>query len=134
MAIRIDPRKTWEYVLECDRGLSEEQQTYWELRPLTVLEESKLQDMAVTADAESRAVSMNSGRVHLETLRYGLVGCRQFRDQDGTEVPFTSKFNKGLAREIVTDDFLSGLHPDWRRELAIAIEQGATLSEEDRKN
>lgn len=134
MPIAIDPSKPWSYVLQCDRALPEDQRTIWSLRPLTVSQYAKLQDSIAAVDREAGTVRVTSGTQAVEALRLGLAGVERFFGWDGKPVLFASKFSKTLSMEIVTDDFLNRLHPDWRDELARAITEHNQLSEDDRKN
>lgn len=134
MPIAIDPSKPWRYVLQCDLPCDADSRTVWLLRPLTVGQYAKLQDSIAAVDRESGTVRVTSGTQVIEALRLGLAGVERFNDAAGKEVPFTTKFNKTHSLDIVTDDFLNRLHPDWRDELARAITEHNTLSEDDRKN
>ena len=118
MAIAVDPRATFSYVLECDRELPQEQQTTWELRGLTALEEAKIADDLVRQGVADGEVRYSSGSRVLTILRYGLRGVRGFFDASGAEVPFEE--TKGHPRQVA-DAFLDKLQPAWRIELANAI-------------
>lgn len=127
MPIALDPKSTWDYVLECDRG--EERPTVFELKALSVRDEARLEDGHASVDRVANAIRVSTGTTNLEALRAGLVGVRDFFDADGRPVLFdTDKQGR------VSDSFLERLHPDWRQELARAIADRVRLTEADRKN
>jgi hypothetical protein len=127
MAIAVTPKKGFDYILVEDRTLPVEQQTVWELRALTVGEQTDVQDSLRTEKAETGETLWKSGTMVLQTLRAGLRGVRNFMDTDGKAVKFeTDKSGK------VTLEFLDLLLPKWRNELANAIAAGGQLSEKDR--
>lgn len=123
MPIAIDPKKTWTYVLECDRALPASQQTRWKLKALTVAEHARIADGASSFHRETGTIRIAQGTEVLETLRAGLVGCENFIDAAGLLVQFNQ-----------SDEFLSRLRPEWRAELAAAIKDHNTLDADDRKN
>lgn len=132
MAIAIDPTKPFKYVLREDRDA--ERPTTWMLKPLTVGEQSRIQDAVAVYDRATEHVAVRSGTQDLEVLRLGLVGVEEFYDIDGNAVPFDDRMDKRLNRSIVTDAFLSRLRATWRVEIANAITEAAALTETDRKN
>lgn len=123
MPIALNPRQEFEYVLECDRQLPVEQQTVFVLRGLTVSEQADLEDrLAVLRGGD---IAMQSGTQKVTILRLGLVGWRNFRTADETEVLFEAV--KGHPRHV-TDGCLDRLDPEWRTELCNAITERGRLS------
>ena len=133
MAIPIDPSKTWDYVLKADRDAATP--TVFILATLDVGDEAEIQDRLVVVDAATKQTSIASGTQILTTLRKGLRGWRNFAFADGTEVPF--KTNPGLRSRGVappTDETLGYLSSADRKELAEAIIERNTATEDERKD
>lgn len=136
MPIAIDPREPYEYVLECDRDLPDDEQTRWKLKVLTLGELASLEDSLFRLDPESGEARLLTGSHATKILKIGLLGWSGFRDANGDDVPFRTR-TVGRAtgkREEVTDECLERLHPDWRRELANAITEQARPTQGERKN
>jgi len=139
MAIAVDPNKPFDYVLKSDRKLAEgAKPTRWKLKPLTVKEQTELRDGIVAYHQDGKEMSgrMLGGTVELKTLRLGLVGCEDFYDADGAAIPFEAEpdSKRNPSRFFVTDAFLSRISRADRTELADAIVEVNTLSEDDEKN
>ncbi len=120
MAIAVDPKQTFQYVLKCDRDLADEEQTVFELRGLTTAEEARVADSMITSVPGESELSLRSGTHQLTLLRAGLRGWRNLRDAAGVEVPFES--TKGHPGSV-TDKSLDRLLPAWRTELANAVSE-----------
>jgi hypothetical protein len=128
MPIALDPKATFEYVLEDDRQLEQSKQTVFTLRGLTVAEEAKVADSMISSIPGQEELTFRSGTHQLTILRYGLRGWRNFLSADGVEVPFET--TKGSPRQV-TDDCLDRLSPLHRQELVAAIMDRGTISEEE---
>lgn len=138
------PGRTWKYILRTQRELPEEQQVRFVLQSLDADAEAGIQDLGTIGgdidvdDGEARNVQMQPrvGKAMLETLRLGLVGVENLRDQDGETVVITTErvHLHGKERTVPTKEFLSGLDGDVRKELAIEISNKNTLTEADQKN
>lgn len=126
--IALTPKERFSYVLECDRNLPEDEQTVFELRPLSIAEETKVQD-ALFGGGDA-GMTMRTGTGQLMRLRFGLVGCKNLLDASGSEVPFET--SKGSPRHV-TDAFLERLGPDARAELSDAIAERGEVSEAEGK-
>ena len=128
MPIALDPRATFEYVLECDRMLPEEERTVFELRGLTVAEEARVADAMITSTPGADELNFRSGTHQLTVRRAGLKDWRSFQDSEGNDIPFPT--GKGHPRHV-TDEGLDRLLPAWRQELVNAIMErgGATEAE-----
>lgn len=124
MVIAINPKATFEYVLEADRELPEVDQTVWILRHLTLGERADVEDRIAVGDKEGRT-SYRVGSSKLETLRRALCGVRNFRDEDGREVPFEMK------GEYAHDKFLDRIADEWATELSNEIDRRSSVSKED---
>lgn len=132
MPIALNPKEPFEYVLRCDRNLPEEQRTVFLLLPLTVAEDFSLQNR-ISRQASSVGVAV--GDMRRELLQRGLVGVRNFRAPDGSDVPFDTDASKSFGgRHVVSDAFLDRLSSLDRTELAEAIQTHNRVSEDERKN
>lgn len=136
MPIAIDPREPYEYVLECDRKLPDDEQTKFVLKVLTLGELANLEDSLFRMDPGSGEAKLMTGSHAIKILKLGLRGWRNFNDANQQPVEFETRRTGTSAgpRDEVTDSCLERLHPDWRRELANAITSQAKLNEEERKN
>ncbi|MDH5640849.1 MAG: hypothetical protein OEY28_06110 [Nitrospira sp.] len=76
--IAFNPNREYEYILQEERGLPKDQQTVFILRGLTHGQHSEV------LDCNPRIGAMASIR-----LRYGLVGWKNLRTEDGKQVVFT---------------------------------------------
>lgn len=91
MVLSINPRETFEYVLPEDKDLPEEQRVTWILSGLSMLQWARVMD------------ARTPGAMALLTLRMGLRGWRNFRDENGAEIPF--ELSRGQPRQV-TDECL----------------------------
>ena len=128
MPIALDPKATFEYVLEDDRKLKPEEQTTFTLRGLTVGEEAKVADSMISSIPGAEELSFRSGTHQLTVLRYGLRGWSNFGTSDGKQVLFES--TKSNPRHV-TDDCLDRLLPKHRTELVNAILERGSVTEEE---
>lgn len=128
MPIALDPKATFQYVLECDRSAPKEDQTVFELRGLTVAEEARVADAMITSTPGAEELNFRSGTHQLTVLRAGLKGWTGFSDASGEEVPFVQ--SKGHPRHI-TDECLDRLLPAWRQELVNAIMERGGVTEDE---
>lgn len=131
---RMYTKGEFSYVLMADRGLPKEKQAVFKLRTLSAEKAAELEDGIIAAtteqDPEKReiAVQHKGATVTLETLKYGLAEWDNF-SRNGTEILFKHPQSSICARENIEQ-----LHPSDRHELADAITEGNSLSEEDSKN
>lgn len=126
MPIALDPKATFEYVLEDDRTLDAEAQTRFTLRGLTVAEEARVADSMISSIPGQEELSFRSGTHQLTVLRYGLRGWTNFLTAEGTQVPF--EVSKGSPRHV-TDECLDRLLPRHRQELVGVILERGSVSE-----
>ncbi|KKN46986.1 hypothetical protein LCGC14_0667260 [marine sediment metagenome] len=147
MVLAIDTKKSFPYVLECDRkqpcqckgekedctdcngtgkqDVPTEKKTIFKLKVLTARELAKIQDN-VTVNLGSGDVALKGGQKILDILASGIVGWENLKDGEGKDVDF--KKEKGNYENW---DYLS---PDHRRELADAITEQNRMTEETVKN
>jgi hypothetical protein len=118
--------------LECDRDLDPSDQTIFEVRWLKYSEQVKIEDNTVTSKIgrknEESEMRIASGTAEKAILQAGLVGWSNFKDANGNEVEFKRTSNK------VTDECLSRLRPDWRKEIANFITDQGVISKDEEKN
>ena len=131
MARALTPNQTFEHVLAEDRDLKPDDpdRTVWILRTLSAGEEAEIQDSAAAVESDGAAISVRTGSITLETLRRGLVGVRNFRDEKGAQV--VPSFTVNGRKRVVDDTFISAIRPEHRRELANAISAGGRVTEDD---
>ena len=128
MPIALDPKATFEFILEDERKLEPEAQTVFKLRGLTVGEEARVADSMISSVPGEEELSYRSGTHQLTVLRYGLRGWSNFNDTNGSEVPF--EIARSNPRHV-TDDSLDRLGSSHRQELVAAIlDRGAISAEE----
>lgn len=135
--IVVDPGSTRRYVLKAERGLPEEKQSVFLLRPLTLRESSHLEDMAVGIGGSGNSeVTINSGSVRIQALRYGLAGWENVVDGNGNAVEFRSTTKKVKGVEVVQpdDSTIAMIPPACRLELAEEITNGGSLTQEEAGN
>jgi hypothetical protein len=118
MPIALDPKATFEYILEDDRKIPEEDRTVFKLRGLTVSEEARVADSMISSVPGQDELSIRSGTHQLTVLRYGLRGWSNFKDSSGNEIPF--EVSSRHPRHV-TDEALDRLSPKHRQELVNAV-------------
>jgi len=136
IAITMVPFK---YVLRCDRALNKDMQTSFLLRRLSAEENAQIEDAirysstasSVAGNDPEVTVVQSPGSTVLEILRVGLKGWENFLDEDHNPIAFTAPSGMDSTCPMSNID---KIHPDHRHELARAIEEGNTISEEDSKN
>ena len=122
MAIATNPKQTFTYVLKADRKLPVAEQTTWDLKPLTIDEQTEISDSMLTTTGVKGEMSWKGGTTELIILRRGLRGVHNFRDESAVTVPFQ------MEDKTVTNDFLDRVLPADRRELANAITEGGHVT------
>lgn len=136
MAIAIDPREKFEYILEADRDKPEDEQTVWELRALTFAQRNALEDMPTFTGEKEVAPKM--GKMTRETLRAGLAGWRNFKDARGRIIEFEcdpcERSVLGRKCKPVLDRCLERIHPSDVVELVNAISEVQRITDEEGKD
>jgi len=128
MPIALDPKATFDFVLEDDRKQKPEERTTFTLRGLTVGEEAKVADSMISSIPGAEELSFRSGTHQLTVLRYGLRGWKNFNDSGGKKVAY--EIGKNHPRHV-TDDCLDRLLPRHRTELVSAILERGSVTEEE---
>jgi hypothetical protein len=126
MPIALDPKATFEYVLEDDQSLPKEDQTVFTLRGLTVAEEARVADSMISGLPGQDELSFRSGTHQLTVLRYGLRGWTGFLDGEGKPVAFET--SNGSPRHV-KDSSLDRILPKYRTELVNAILERGSVNE-----
>ncbi len=126
MPIAVDPGKTFDYVLECDRTLPAEEQTVFEIKVLSARELADIEDKATKF--VDGGLEFRTGSQVLKILELGVKGWKNFRGRDGAEISFRD--NNGRPRPENWDL----LRPEWRRELSNAVTEQNRVTEAERKN
>ncbi len=135
MVIAIDPGEQFEYTLQRDRSLPEEERTVFLLRPLSYEQRVKLTNLISSMEADTGVVRGTIGDVMDSTLRAGLVGWRNLRDRKGVEVEFAREGRQlsvlGQNIDPPKRSTLARLHPHDQQELSNAITevQRVTIAE-----
>lgn len=138
MVIALTPRTRHPYILRRDRSLPVEQRTTFFVRSLTVEERAALMDVSSSFDQEDRVIRVPAGTQALSTVRAGLLGWQNLKDEKGADVTFET----GPERAVLgghkvtppTDTCLDRLPLDVLLELANSIRDASTLSDDDAKN
>lgn len=132
MPVAVSPEYEWEYVLREERAHASP--TVFILGVLSASAEAAIEDALVKVSPD-RSMTAATGSHVMAVLRSGLRGWRNFRDATGSEVPFpTSKATMRNGRPTITDDGLTMLSPRHRKELADAIIERNTITEDEEKN
>lgn len=126
MPIALDPKATFDYVLEDDRDLPTDDQTVFTLRGLTVAEEARVADSMISSIPGQEELAFRSGTHQLTVLRFGLRGWSNFKNGDGAYVDFGT--SKGNPRHV-TDESLDRLLSRHRTELVGAVLDRGSISE-----
>lgn len=126
MPIALDPKATFDYVLEDDRSQPEGEQTLFTLRGLTVAQEARVADNMIASIPGQEELSFRSGTHQLTVLRYGLRGWANFKDAGGDDVVFRTE--NGSPRHV-TDACLDRLLPKHRTELVNAVLERGSVDE-----
>jgi len=111
---------TFEYTCESDRALDPEQRTVFQLRTLTWME----REDAVGDGQSTLAITRR-------VLNFALLGWKNFRDSDGSEVAFRRELNG--KREILPQEILDRVQ-GCGVELANAVLDRTKVTEAQARN
>lgn len=118
MAIALDPKRTWDYVLEEERKLHAAEQTVFKLRALTPAELAEVADSGFVHYMGGKEVRATPSKQVLMTLRAGLVGWTRFKKADGSE----------LEAPDSADERIAYLSEEHRIEIAREIRFGGQMT------
>lgn len=110
------PKQTWRYVPAADRKLPRSEQTVFQLRHLTLLEEAEQYD-DLDRDSSGLPIRRNLGTRRIEILRRHVIGWENLRSPEGEQVQFERN-----AQGLLKDELLFLFPDELRTELALAIE------------
>ena len=130
----VSPRQVTRFVPSCDQALPIADQTTIIIKPLTVAEESILDDAQWRVD-ESGKRHFSFSLKMLMCLHLGLIGIENFKDEQGE---FVSLEREEFADEFgvmrIKDETLARIPKTVRDEIALKIIASNTPTEEQRKN
>lgn len=123
-------------ILECDKGLSPDEQSKFHTRPLSNTQLAAVQNLVQVRD---QAVNPNRGAARYLALKCGLVSWENYPDDKGNETPFATATGtetvKGLAIEKpVTDETLERMPIEHWNDIGDKILAANVLSAEETKN
>ncbi len=133
--MRITTKRTFPYVLKCDRDLPPDQQTVFQLRPLTNAQRFSLLDMN---SVQGGSTTLRGGTMAQTALRIGLAGWENLTNENDAVVPYVAHQGKvmvhGVAAESpATEETMNRLPWEAVEELADAIMNGLQLTQDDAK-
>lgn len=151
MPIPVDPKKTWEYILEEDQKLIRDaaernepipEVTVFTLGNLTSHHRAKIRDRSIAVTLTDEVVrtskdknaaaniegTVAQGTVIRETVRYGVRGWSNFKTSEGRDIPARFANDGGLTNECM--DWLT----DYEFELSEAVENRTAITVDDLKN
>lgn len=122
----------FDYVLKSERDLPPEKQTVFRLKPLTLREQSECERVDVWVDKSGAGHQvMDRKELARKQLTFGLVGWRNFLDENGKAVEFR-RVSEG-NRFALPEETLNLITP-WAVEIANAIDEASEISETAAKN
>ena len=130
-------RETFEHISERDTAVTEENgATVFICGNLPADLRTHIKDGV--AGFQGGDFRMNTQKGHLDAVRYGLRGVRNFLDEDGKAIKFETEAGEvvqfGETYRVVSGKFLNRL-PDWLiGELGRAILDANAMSGQERKN
>jgi len=117
--IAVDPRKEERFVVLAERGLPEEQQTIFILKPLTLREEGLVRDLSFAKDLMSGEYRFSMAQRDSVALALGLRTVLNLVGSDGKEVKFVRKNIPGaLGINEFPDEILQRIPYAYRNEVA----------------
>lgn len=130
----LDPKATFEYVLERDRDLPDDSpwKTVWLLRGLTINEEAEVANRLFGGQMGTTELRVQTGSYQIAMLYAGLAGWHNFNreDADGTPVPILFEKTRSTNGHV-KDELLDLIDGAARTELARAIDQRGKVTTEE---
>lgn len=135
-------KNTWKYVPRAYRETKDKDgktmeaipKEHWPVFTLRCLDgvsasllEDKLNTKIELVKDGNTSMTLNSGRVRLETCSKGIVGVKNFLDTNGKEV----KVEKDKVHGGITEDSLKHFSPTLQVELTNVITEQTTLTEDE---
>ncbi len=136
MAIALDPREPYDYVLQSDRDLPKEEQTVFQLCRLSARDAARLDDEQLRGKQRDDGVEVSvlQAQHRLAVLHAGLKGWSNFKRKDSTEVEFREKGKFGDTGRRIQAGSLDMVNPAHAQEIADEILSSASLTEEQAGN
>lgn len=129
----LNPRSITRFVPSCDKDAAKEDQTVFLLKPLTIAEESLLDDAQWKTVNGKREFSF--ARKCLSAIHLGLFSVENFKDDEGRNIVVSREdFENDDGIKEIKDSFLSSIPKSVRDEIAIAILSSMNPTEEQKKN
>lgn len=136
MAIRgLTLSSTFEYQSDADPDKGTPNATVFVLGPLDVFVSTHLFDGAMEVGPDQQ-VQFRSNAANLDAVRFGLKGWRNFKNEDGSDIPFETTERNLLGRKYVGvfDDCLARISIDEVRVMATQIREASLVQEAEAKN
>jgi len=122
----------FDYILEGDREIAPEEQTVFRLKPLSWRDREAISEQQVfTTRSGMGYVPANQEAKIRKILSAGLMGWRNLRDENGSDVAFSMEVKGGERR--IPDELLERIAP-FRMELTEAILDASSLGADAKKN
>ena len=129
----LNPKSIIRYVPSCDKKLPESEKTVFVIKPLTVAEESILDDAQWRVVNGKREFSF--ARKAQAAINLALVGVENFFDDEGNKISIErEEFEDENGILAIKDSFLSRIPKTIRDEIALSILSSMNPTEEQRKN
>ena len=139
IGLRFDA--TTEFQSEADTAKGTDDATVFILGTLTARMQVHLRDQATKFkpdpdNPDNIITEFLPNQSAFDTARFALKGWKNFKDEDGKDVPFATEKKSLGSREfdVVTEECLDCLHADVIREIAEELNKVNALSEEESKN
>jgi len=129
MVIARDPGQSVDYVLEEDRSLDPKDQTRFKIKFLTNRQRAEIEDNIGKMNKDG-SYELRAGSYPMDIVKLGLMGWEGFKNENGEDVPFT----KTSGTDKASEKSLDYLRPAWITELANAITEKNTITEDEQKN
>jgi len=134
-SVPILSKSTYDYVPFEDRELPVAEQTVFELKVLTPSDDTILENLMGNV-TRTGAIEMRNGDQNYAALTIGLIGVRNFFDEEGKPIQVVRNQLVKVYGNVnpINDDFLARIPKSVRTELAAQIQLGKEIDEEDSKN
>ena len=130
----IKPDQIVEYEPKGQEGVPQEERTIIFCKFLDVEYSAGISDRVYSAKGfgEKREELLKAGTQELEILRKGIVGWKNFKYADGSNVEWEDVITMSTVqkRNTMMDKNLNKMHPDLRSEIADFIKGGSTPSQD----
>lgn len=131
----LSTSETWTFESEHDPDKGTPNATRFTLGVLDVFIRARIFDGSTTINEEG-LLSLKHTQMNLESVKFGLRGWENFKDEKGNDIPFetVTQIVNGRKYEVVTDECLGRLNLPVISEIGQAIRDGNSLAEDVVKN